>query len=537
MNRKLFLLIILTTFLILPSVNANIWTSNLDDGLLEYWEFDLGNTNGSIGVYNLSSVSAVNTSENCKIGSCFNHLSDNQYLVGSSLGLPNNTESMTMCAWLFHNSTANRDEVAMCYGTGVTTGDMRCLYNDDSSDKWGFTNNGENLLYSGIVPEEEWHLMCANNTGSSWSLVFDGVVVNNSVMTTDTHSKNLTFGRNADSSAGNDWGGAFDNSFIYDRSLTAGEFLQHWNSGDGLGYKVGFDNTFPNLTATGPSGTLATKTFNVTISAWDNVNLSYCYGNITRGATVETSNFPIDLIAQTESVTVTSDADYIFHASCNDTSNNINTSTIAFTVSTGLPPSGPPGPSGGGSTTIVIIGDATFDLTTSFDGDKYQLDMLQSTSKTEQLVFENLGQTSLDLDISCENQKGSLCQFVVVDASLSLPIGQEIKTSIPFTINIPKDVKEGDYIFTIIASESGAAKDFITIEVSLGTFGFIRSFAVKMGSSRLFGDVPFPYFFIFLFASAFAGVGINFLILKPNNFPSAISISGLIVGFIAVIII
>jgi len=218
-----------------------------------------------------------------------------------------------------------------------------------------------------------------------------------------------------------------------------------------------------------------------------------------------------------------------------DLAGNYNQTSTLFTVSASTPVS--PGGGGGGTTTVVIGGEQTFDLTTQGGGDRYQYGMVKSSSESRDLLFENLIGSALDIELTCEDQEGSICQYLTFsEDSFSLPVGQEIKTKKSFTITLPDSVLEEKFIFTIIAKD-GTTTDFITIQVDMKSG--LGSFFTKLGLSKKVGNLSIPYVLIFIISILAFGFFSNILILKPQKIKGNIGIAliiGILGGFLSVIL-
>jgi hypothetical protein len=109
------------------------------------------------------------------------------------------------------------------------------------------------------------------------------------------------------------------------------------------------DTTPPNLSIISPNGSLSSKTIIVNISSNESrTELNYCYFNITTsvGAT-EVPNTAINISQLNATTLVTSETDYIFNVACNDSLDNVNSSSTNFSVSLSSPAS-PGGSTGGG---------------------------------------------------------------------------------------------------------------------------------------------------------------------------------------------
>lgn len=140
-------------------------------------------------------------------------------------------------------------------------------------------------------------------------------------------------------------------SAIFQKNLTEGNYI--WNCygvssfGDKTwSYKnntVKIDNTPPSLIINKPSVTESNTSIAINISVSDSksgLNLSSCYFNITRGASVEVSDTIIPN-CQNASAGLSGDATYLLTLKALDNATNINITSLSFTVS--------------GSGTIIII--------------------------------------------------------------------------------------------------------------------------------------------------------------------------------------
>lgn len=108
------------------------------------------------------------------------------------------------------------------------------------------------------------------------------------------------------------------------------------------------DYILPNLTIISPNGTYTGITYiPINITANDDIDIDYCYYNVTRGASAEVANTRIANCLNS-TFTVSGDGNYMIYVTVNDTSGNINTSSSAFTTSSYIPPASPGSNTGGG---------------------------------------------------------------------------------------------------------------------------------------------------------------------------------------------
>lgn len=286
-----------------------------------------------------------------------------------------------------------------------------------------------------------------------------------------------------------------------------------------------FDTISPVTNITSPVGTVSSKTFDVIIDVTDLGGASYCEFNITRGASTEVVTTQIPNCVSL-STTVSADADYLITIFVNDSTGNFNITSSNFTVDTTASPASTGGDSG---TTTIFGGLATFDMMTTQGGDSYQFNMIKGSSRTRDLVFENLGSTSLNIKLSCE---GDLCDYTSFEKDeFDLPIGQDIKTNIRMIIDLPENFAEGEYVTNIIALDQSNNRDLITVTVNT-ELGIVGEITTKLTSSRMIGNISVPYFFIFLFCAILIGAIGLFGILKPLKFLEGWAILiGLIGGF------
>jgi hypothetical protein len=112
------------------------------------------------------------------------------------------------------------------------------------------------------------------------------------------------------------------------------------------------DSTKPNITINSP-GIATNPSFLLNITVPDIV--SYCFFNITKGASIEIANTTLSQFGSTDffniSVVLSGDGTYNLWIWCNDSSNNWNQTNLSFTASTSVSPGG----GGGGGVRIIEV--------------------------------------------------------------------------------------------------------------------------------------------------------------------------------------
>jgi hypothetical protein len=272
----------------------------------------------------------------------------------------------------------------------------------------------------------------------------------------------------------------------------------------------------PNLTINSPINSTedTTPELNITFQTpFSGSSFSYCYFNVTTlGGGVQITDTEIVNCSNITMTSLSSNT-YILNVWINDTYNNVNFTNDTFTISSASPPTGGGGGGGGGATVIIGDTETQWDMRTETGASSYQLNMIQGTSKVRTLVFENLGDTQRDIDISCD---GNLCQHVDLEtSSLTLPVAQGVPVAVDVTIDIPEGFERGDYIFNILAKDEQGREDTLTFEINLETFNFIIGIGAKLTSSKQIGDIKIPYIVLLFFITILSILLWLFLVFRP----------------------
>ena len=254
---------------------------------------------------------------------------------------------------------------------------------------------------------------------------------------------------------------------------------------------------FPRLEISAPTGTLSSKTTNVSIGLTD-TNIDTCFFNVSRGASTEISNTLINTIWLTKEFVVSSDADYVIHVTCNDTRNQVNITRQSFSVDTSTTTETYSSSGGGGSSSITGC----------------NIKLIRPTQNIR--LIGRAGEKSDDIAISVQNFGTGTDVFefelseeledrcTIEDKNLEL-LGSEIKENI-FNCLYEETSYEGEIKITSSAPDCDSG---LNVQVSSGFFGRLISWLnalVTGGKVNIFGwDAP--AFFLFVI-----GIGILLLI-------------------------
>lgn len=254
----------------------------------------------------------------------------------------------------------------------------------------------------------------------------------------------------------------------------------------------------PQITIVSPPGSLELDTtidYNFTIT--DNFNLSICFYNVTRGASTEIANTLFDCETEnTGDFSVSSRlTTYVLNVFANDTSGNVNTTNISFSVAGAAGG----GVSGGGSGGIVVIGGgANWTMSTEGGDSSYQINMVAGSTRSKGLKFKNQGDSSRTITLTCEQISGKedLCKYLTFEEeSFTLPLIKDFVTIIDFEIKIPENIKQ-DLFANIVATDDLGNSGIISVETNVETFNFLIEIGTKLISSKNFNGTAIPYILI-----------------------------------------
>ena len=177
-------------------------------------------------------------------------------------------------------------------------------------------------------------------------------------------------------------------------------------------------------------------------------------------------------------------------------------------------------------------------MTTEGGGERYQLNMLQGTVRTKDIVFQNLGEEEKTITLECEKFSGptNLCDIIEFKTkTFTLEKLKDIKQSVSFAINIPEDYEKSDYVVNIFAADENGITKSITTEVNVETFGILTKGVIKLGSYKKIGNLVFPYILIFLIIFVSLSMLFSFL-LKKAKVPGNVGFGIVLALFVSLLI-
>jgi len=252
----------------------------------------------------------------------------------------------------------------------------------------------------------------------------------------------------------------------------------------------------PDIEIITPIGEYSTTEISYNISATDNDRLNFCTYWITRGASLEVGNTTLSCSDYITGLAYVSSQNtvYMFHSFVSDRFGNSNYTNQSF--STGLNATIVTAPGGGGGTTTIISGEQEWTMEVAKGINKYEIDMTENSIRTLDIQFENLGDSSITIKLSCEDVEGTACSYIKFpEQTFELALLKDTKQSINFIIDIPEDAKKGSYKFNIKAIDDSNKEGSISVLLGIGVLSIIPAFISKI----LFASSSFgiPYSLIF----------------------------------------
>ena len=513
-------------------------------------------------------------------------LGDNQLSIGclssdSQFGLPFSHDSVAPIITIFYPVNGN------IYGTNVSfplnfsvadsTGVSSCRYNIVYENVFQAISNTTlncnlnttfNLPLSGLYilnmyANDTFNNLRWNQTNFTLSLTYPAVNLNIPTNNSWKTTTNVTFNFTATDSDGIDSCRFYTNSsssWINNKTITSvtsgieKSFYQDINQGNHIwnvecndtagfskfatnNYTVKIDSIIPNVSISTFNNTVISGLTMSLVYNISDINTDSCYFTLLSSSTGLPHNFAenttLSCSTGTIDLSTTSAGAYSIRIWAEDYANNINTSIINFSTSISTSISG-----GGGSTPQTTVGDnkTGWSIVTETNSESYELLMIQGSSRSKTIALENLGNIAQDIYLTCSDVNSSLpgvCQYVTFEKSIiSLPVQKQVKVVTLFTINLPRDAQEGDYVFNINGIDKFGRKAFITVKLTTD-LGFVSTIFAKIVFS------PMPYLFIYLFLILFLSFisyhgGFKRIKLKKGTATSLSVIFGLVSGLIII---
>jgi len=233
-------------------------------------------------------------------------------------------------------------------------------------------------------------------------------------------------------------------------------------------YTFTIDTTFPSLTLDYITTTTGTQTFVFNSTTSDENDLTCKYSIFDLAGGIDSTNENVTFVCNNETSAITSSyGTYNLTIYSTDNAGNENSSTLQFTTSAS---SGETVLGGGGSTTTIIEGNLAWTMEVAPGIALYEIFMPVKSSRELGINFENLGGTSVNIELSCEDLIGNACQYVEFEEqNFELPLLKDTKTKATFTIILPDDAKEGDYQFNIRAKDQNGRNGVISVKLGIET--------------------------------------------------------------------
>ena len=311
------------------------------------------------------------------------------------------------------------------------------------------------------------------------------------------------------------------------------------------------DTIFPIIVIDSILTTSGSQTinFNHTITDTNTYTCKYSVFNSTSGIDGIYENITINCNNGLVSATVSAFGTYNLTLYSTDRAGNENSTTSNFTTIAG---SSPP-PTGGSSTEITVIGaNSTWSIKTETGGDLFDFIMSLGSTRSKAVVFTNLGEYEITLNISCDDVNLKLCKYITLsDTMITLKPGEIKSTS--FTLTLPDDegyidgiveqsfVDAGKYDINIVAMNlADDSQSVVSIRVRIGSYSVFSWIAQKItGKTNIpFGEDGLDMYNFFLIIMPFIILAplLFFFILANNSIKFPLSLMITFFVSIAVII-
>ena len=256
-------------------------------------------------------------------------------------------------------------------------------------------------------------------------------------------------------------------------------------------YTINLDSVFPTMNNMTITTTADQTQFNFTSNITD-TNIDSCKYSVWTGSTPGTNNS----FTCNDNITATAPGfgTYILYLYATDLAGNENSQSLSFTTS--ISRGGTVTGGGGSSSTVIVSTDKGWIMESSKGQAKFEADMSKGTKRKFNIQFENLGDSSKTITLSCQDIKGLACQYIEFpEETFELALLKDTKQTVSFIINLPDTAKNGDYQFNIRALDDEQRDGTITMFLGIGTLGIFQAFISKVLFTRT--NFGFPYALIF----------------------------------------
>ena len=208
--------------------------------------------------------------------------------------------------------------------------------------------------------------------------------------------------------------------------------------------------------------------------------------------------------------------DYTIYIYATDLAGWISTDNISF----GTTPATPAITGGsGGDTPIIVIGvNSTWSAKTDTGGNVYDFVMSLGGFRTKGIIYTNMGDYDIILDISCDDITENLCKYVTLSETSVLLKPGEVK-GITFTLQLPDEtgriegiteqsfLNEGKYDVNILAiNKEDQSQASLLVRARVGTYGIFSWVIQQITGTTLLPFLDFEIFNFFLLLFPFLTV-------------------------------
>jgi hypothetical protein len=232
---------------------------------------------------------------------------------------------------------------------------------------------------------------------------------------------------------------------------------------------------------------------NANISSIADLDICYYNLNKTTGEEVlEKGNTYLNCSDFTDNHVLSGEGSYKLTIFANQSGGISSIKTQSFSYSE--PP--PSGGGGGGGGTVIIGGDAGWTMEVADGIASYTKSIPKGTQEDLTINFENIGDSSRELTLSCQDIKRDMCKYVTFpEETFTLPLIKDQKLTKIFTITIPDEIQTGEYQFNIVATDDLDRTGSITVNVATGNQGFLLTTFSKLPRKTISG-IPYALIFI-----------------------------------------
>lgn len=376
------------------------------------------------------------------------------------------------------------------------------------NNAWVNQNNGNIIFY--YTPSHSTQILDTCKLYSNWTGSWEENQINDSIIINEQNNFSVDLSELDDS--------LYKWTVWCNTTIGSESFSQLGN------YTLGMDSISPTINTVTITTTLGSQSVSLSTNSTD-INLDSCRYTVYNlaGGVDGTNENIVFKCSESTSFSTSSYATYNLSVIVNDSAGNEKITYTAFTTSPITE-----GQAGGG-TTLIIGGEAGWIMEVKDGVARYDKKMLQGTSLKLSVQFENIGDSSRELTLVCEDKQGDVCRFVAFpETTFTLPLLKDTKLRKTFKITIPEDYEIGDYQFNIKAIDDLSRSGEITVFLTVSEGGTLLSIFTKLGSSTESG---IPYLLIFTPVLIFSIILSSILLKKVPLRPVWVILVSILLSF------